>query len=61
MKKLLGHSILFIRKLNEQQLIAIINSENEYNGATVSRALTALSTIDPHFKLTGHLLNINKQ
>ncbi|MFT5725691.1 MAG: hypothetical protein ACI9JN_002818 [Bacteroidia bacterium] len=57
MSKLLEHSAPFVRKLNEQQLITLINSQNKYGGATIDKARTALSTLDPNFKRTGHLLN----
>jgi hypothetical protein len=57
MSKLLEHSAPFVRKLNEQQLITIINSKSEYGGATIDRAKSALSTIDPSFKRTGHLFS----
>jgi hypothetical protein len=57
MSKLLEHSAPFVRKLNEEHLIKIVNSRNKYGGATIDRARTALSTLDPNFKRTGNLLN----
>tara|TARA_R110001583_G_scaffold88876_7_gene230036 strand:+ start:4428 stop:4628 length:201 start_codon:yes stop_codon:yes gene_type:complete len=50
------HSAPFVRGLSEEELIEIINSNQTYGGATISRAKSALSLIDPNFTRTGHLL-----
>jgi hypothetical protein len=48
-------SVLGIRKLGVSELISIINGVT-YGECTVARARTALTNIDPNYKITGHLI-----
>ena len=50
----------YINTFDESTLVALINSEGVYGECTKMRAMSALSTLDPNFKRTGHKLN-NKE
>jgi len=56
MSELKEFSNPYIKSFDEKTLIALINSKGVYGECTKQRAMSALSTIDPNFKRTGHLI-----
>lgn len=57
MSELKEFSNTYVKTLDEKTLVALINSKGVYGECTKNRALYSLSTLDPHFKRTGNLIN----